>query len=212
MQEGDTMRTMTMRTKAAVTIAGATALATGAIAPADAQIGTGTVGHHAPALEMRGTLNPAVFHAFLDRKLDAAQTWAETMHAKAAAIPSATVLSGVERKAAKRRLASVVAAERLLASIPTTGPYAATAAERAQIADIQATLAATAATLTSLLANAPVAVTPTTFTKPNVRTVALAKVLGFRDARWLGWNGSWDGRHDGDRVAGERGDRHHCDH
>ena len=221
------MRTMTTRTKAVVTIAGATALATGAVVPAEAHNGTGTVGRHAPTLDMRGGLNPAVYHAFLDRKLDVAQAWATAMHAKVAAVPSTTVLSGVERHAAKKRLAKVLAAKRLLASIPVTGTFAATAAERAQVDAIEASLAGTAAMLETLLANEPVVVAPTT-TKPAVRAVNVAKVLGARDARWWGWDGWWgwhdgrdgrdghDGRRDGKdgaRVEGARfgRDGHHCD-
>jgi hypothetical protein len=211
-QEGDSMRTMTTRTKAVVTIAGATALATGAVVPAEAHGGTGTVGHHAPTLDMRGGLNPAVYHAFLDRRLDVAQAWAEAMHAKVAAVPSTTVLSGVERHAATKRLAKVLAAKRLLARIPVTGTFAATAAERAQVDAIEASLAGTAAKIEALLANEPVVVTPT-HVKP-----AVAKVLGARDARWWGWNGWWgwhDGRDgkDGARVEGARfgRDGHHCD-
>ncbi|MDQ1712054.1 MAG: hypothetical protein QOE45_1504 [Frankiaceae bacterium] len=208
------MPNMTMRTKATVAIAGATALATGAVAPAEAHSSTDTVGQHAPTLEMRGTLNPAVYHAFIDRKLDLAQAWASSLHAQVAAVPSTTVLTGASRGVAKQNLAKVLAAKRLLAKLPTTGPYAATAAERAQAAAIHASLAGTAAMLKSLLANEPVVVTPT-FVKPAVRTVKVAKVFGVRDFRWFGWDGRWhDGRHDGKhraRVEGTRSDRHDCD-
>jgi hypothetical protein len=218
-QEGDDMRSMTTRTKAIVTIAGATALATGAVAPAEAHSGTGTVGRHAPTLDMRGTLNPAVFHAFLDRKLDVAQAWAEAMRAKVAAVPSTTALRGVERHAATKRLAKVLAAKRLLGNVPTTGTFATTAAEQAQVAGIRATLADTAAMLETLLANQPLS---PTHVRPAARAVNVAKVRGATDARWV-WNGWWegrdgrwdgrDGRRDGARVEGARfgRDGHHCD-
>lgn len=212
------MRNITTRTKAAVAIAGATALATGAISPAEAHDGTLNVGLHAPTLDMRGGLNPAVYHAFLDRKLDAAQAWAEAMHAKVAAVPSTTVLSGVERHAAKQRLAKVLAAKRLLGNVPVTGTFASTATEQAQVAGIRATLAETAAMLETLLANADAAVVTPTHVQP-----AALEVAKVRDARWWGWNGWWgwhdgrdgrrDGRGDGARVEGARFDRdgHHCD-
>jgi hypothetical protein len=203
-------------TKLAI-VAGATVLASGAT-PAVAHDGwtttSGTPTYDAPALDMQVPLNAGVYHAFLDRKLDLVEAYVTALKAKVNAIPADTVLTGDARDTAQHRLAKASAMRRLLALIPTTGPYAATAAEHAQVDTIEARLAAIKSTLKALLANEAVVVTPTTV---KVATVTKTHVLGTRfdrDAartwwlrwsRWSGWSG-WDGDRDGDRWDG-----HHCD-
>jgi hypothetical protein len=202
-QEGGTMAHLSSGTKVAV-VAGATVLASALAPPASAHDGWTYTGSplQATALDMHGVLDPAVYQSFLDRRLDVAQAYVTALRAKVAAIPSTTVLTGEARFVAKQRLAKVVAMGRLLAAIPSSGPYAATAAERAQITALQADLAALKSALLTRLANAP-AVAPTTV-KPALRTV---RVLGTRFDRWSRGAGWWDGRHDG----GGSWDGHHCD-
>jgi hypothetical protein len=196
------MPEITRATKAAV-VAGVAVLASG-VTPASAHDYVGTYsGSHLQAgtLDMRGTLNPDVYHAILDRKLDVVQTYVTTLQAKVNAIPAGTVLTGEARSTAKFRLAKVVAMRHLLALIPETGTYAATAAERAQIDAIDARLASLKAALLALLDNMPV--TPTA-TKVLDRR-ATSKVLGTRfdrDAWWRWWS----------TYSGTRDGRHHCDH
>jgi hypothetical protein len=161
---------------------------------------------------MRGTLDLAVYHAFLDRRLDVAQAYVNALQAKVAAIPASTVLTGEARYVAKHRLAKVAAMQRLLGMIPASGPYAVTPAERAQIAALQADLAVLKSALLTRLANEP-AVAATTV-RPALKTVRVLGTRFDRDARWAGW---WDGRRDGTRYDGWRydgtrsWDGHHCD-
>jgi hypothetical protein len=196
------MTELSRGTKAAV-VAGVAVLASG-VTPASAHDYTGTyTGSHLQAgtLDMRGTLNPAVYHAILDRKLDVVQAYVTTLQAKVSAIPAGTVLTGEARSTAKFRLAKVVAMRHLLAMIPETGTYAATSAERAQVDAIEARLATIKSALLALLDNMPV--TPTA-TKVLDRR-ATTKVLGTRfdrDAWWRWWS----------MFGGDRDGRHHCDH
>jgi hypothetical protein len=196
------MPEITRGTKAAVVV-GVAVLASG-VTPASAHDYTGTyTGSHLQAgtLDMRGTLNPDVYHAILDRKLDVVQAYVTTLQAKVAGIPGSTVLTGESRSTAKFRLAKVVAMRHLLALIPETGTYAATTAERAQVDAIEARLATVKSELLALLDNMPV--TPTTTKVLDVRTTS--KVLGTRfdrDAWWRWWSA----------FGGTRDGRHHCDH
>jgi hypothetical protein len=205
------MPEITRGTKAAV-VAGVAVLASGGVTtPASAHTYGGAYsGSHLQVgtLDMRGTLNPDVYHAILDRKLDAVAAYAATLQAKVAAIPATTVLTGEARSTAKFRLAKVVAMRHLLAMIPPTGPYAATAAERADIDAIDARLAATKSMLLARLDNLPV--TPTATKVLDVR--ATTKVLNTRfdrDAWWRWWSMFGDRDH---RWDGSRYDGHHCDH
>jgi hypothetical protein len=197
------MPELTRGTKAAV-VAGVAVLASGVTTPASAHDYVGTYsGSHLQAgtLDMRGTLNPDVYHAILDRKLDVVETYVATLRAKVAAIPSTTVLTDEARSTAKFRLAKVVAMRHLLALVPATGPYAATAAERAQIDAIDARLAGVKVALLALLDNMPVMPTATKVLDRR----ATSKVLGTRfdrDAWWRWWS----------MYGGTRDGRHHCDH
>jgi hypothetical protein len=210
------MAELSSGTKAAV-VAGVTILASGLAQPASAHDGWTYTGspYQATTLDMRGTLDPAVYHAFLDRRLDAAQAYVTALQAKVAAIPASTVLTGEARYVAKHRLAKVAVMQRLLAAIPASGPYAATPAERAQIAALQADLAALKSALLTRLANEP-AVAPTAV-QPALRTVRVLGTHFDSDARWTRWAGWWDGRRDGTRYDGWRydgtrsWDGHHCD-
>jgi hypothetical protein len=200
------MRPGTVSTKAAV-ILGATALATGVMPPAQAHEDLPYVSpYQATALDMRGLVDAGTYHAILDRKLDVVQATVNALQANVAAIPSTTILTGAARDAAKARLMKVTFVQRLLAAIPTTGPYAATAGERAQVEAIAADLAAIRNDLATLLANEPVA--PTTL-RPARRTMSLVKAD--RDGsrvRWSNWSNwpTWSG------WTWDRDGDHHCHH
>lgn len=190
------MRPSTLTLKAAV-VAGASMLVTGIAPPAVAHDAQPYVTpYQATSLDMRGLLDPAGFHAVLDRKLAALATATTALNAKVAAIPTTTVLTGDARRTAEARLARAAFLARVLAAIPTTGAYAATASERTEIAAIQRTLAATRTALRTLLANAPAAV------RTAVRTTTPKTTIRTRWSRWAAWwtnhDGTWDG--------------HHCDH
>lgn len=201
------MRAITNGTRLALTLTGATALATAATTTAYA---TGTNGLapatttlQASTLDLRTPLNADVYRAFLDAKLDRVATYVNAIQAKVAAIPAGTVLVGAERYAAKAKLAKAAYLSRLLDAIPDSGTYAPTTAERATIAAIQADLAAITAKVKALLANQPAVVTPT-MTKVAARTVAVKDLSlgrhvcdghwdGFRSDRWDhdGWSSWW---------------------
>ena len=195
------MRLSHAATRTAV-VAGATLLASG-LTPAQAHDRpyTGST-LQAGTLDMRGWFDPAVYHAMLDRKLDVVDTYVDAIAAKVNAIPSGTVLTGDTRLMAERKLHKVLFLNHLLSLIPTSGPYAATASERAQITTLQSRLATLASRLRTLLANAPAtptAVRPATFVKPLAdRRFDRTRFWTFR---W--WDGRWDGR---------SWDGHHCDH
>lgn len=202
------MRLSSATTKAAV-VAGATALAAGIAPPAQAHWDDPSP-FQAATLDMRGLVDADVYHAILDRKLDVVQAEVTALTAKVSAVPSTTVLTGQARLAAKARLAKVVLLQRLLAAIPATGPYAATAAERAQIDALLGDLATVKSALLTLLANEPI--TPTAV-RPALRTVSVAKAtVDARRTRWWGWwtwvdrDRRWDGSWDG--WDGHRCDRH----
>ena len=212
------MRSMS-GTKLAVTIAGATALTTAATVTAYAHDGgtapstvTTTTTWPAPTLDRRLPFNADVYEEFLDAKLDRLQAYVAGVRAKVSAVPADEVLTGLERRVAKARIAKASRVSALLGALPDSGAYAPTAAQRAQIADIRADLAAIVAKLRALLANVP-AVAPTTV-RPAKETRSLreaTKVLGATwdrdrdcDRRW----GDWDGDGDRDRRWGDwDGDR-----
>jgi hypothetical protein len=188
------MRAITNGTRLALTLTGATALATAATTTAYATGNDGlapaTTTLQASTLDLHTPLNADVYRAFLDAKLARVASYVNAIQAKVAAIPSDTVLVGSARFAAKAKLAKAAYLSRLLDAIPDSGTYAPTAAERATIAAIQADLAAITAKVKALLANQPAVVTPT-MTKVAARTVAV-KDLSLRrhvcDGHW----GDWD--------------------
>jgi hypothetical protein len=203
------MRQLTGGTKLALTLTGATAIATMATSTAFANDAHWTEPSlfQATTLDLRVPLNPDVFHAFLDAKLDRVEAAMNALRAKVSAIPSTTVLTGMERRAAKARLAKAAFLGHVLDNLPDSGLYAPTATEAAQIARIQAALDAIVAKLKTLLANVP-AVTPTTttlVTKSLDPRTALA-LLGTRDHVC---DGHWDGWHDGTRFDRTRWDWWH---
>jgi hypothetical protein len=188
------MRTMS-GTSLALTLTGATVLATAAtttayacdtrdLAPAVSEL-------QATSPDLRTPLNPDVYRAFLDAKLDRVATYVAALRAKVAAIPAGTVLTGADRVAATAELAKTAYLTRPLDAIPDSGTYAPTAAERARLAAIEADVAAIASRLTALLANRPAAAAPTT-TKVVMRTTSVQS----RDLHVCdhdGWR--WDGYH-----------------
>jgi hypothetical protein len=200
-QEGlRTMRAMTNGTRLALTLTGATALATAATTTAYAcdarDLAPTTTTLQASALDLRTPLNADVYHAFLDAKLDRVQTYVDALRAKVAAVPNTTVLAGAQRWTAKAELAKVTYLSRLLDAIPDSGTYAATAAEQAQVSAIETALAAVKAKLVALLANAPAVAAPTQ-TRLATRTIAV------KDLRTHVCDGHWDGfRYDGTRWDG----------
>lgn len=190
------MRLTQTATRTAV-VAGATLLASG-LTPAQAHDRpyTGST-LQASTLDMRGWFDPAVYHATLDRKLDRVDAYVTAIAAKVGAIPTGSVLTGDTRLMAERKLHQVLFLNHLLSLVPASGPYAATATERGQVAALRSRLATLASTLRTLLANAPVtptAVRPAAFVKPFAdRRFDRTRFWSFR---W--WDGRWDG--------------HHCDH
>ena len=175
-----------------VTLVGTTALTLPLSLSAHAHDGfTATRSFEAAQLDLRTPLNAEVYQAFLDVKLDKIEALVNATQAKVAAIPSTKVLSGIERRIAKVRLARAATLGAMLDKLPDSGALAPTAAQQAQIARIRADLKAIVAKLKTLLANQPVVVKPTSTT---VKPVSDLKVLG----TWWGKDGC-DGRHrDGD--------------
>lgn len=205
------MRSMS-GTKLAVTIAGATALTTAATVTAYAHDGgtaptttVTTTTWPAPALDRRVPFNADVYQEFLDAKLDRLQAYVAGVRAKVTAVPADEVLTGLERRVAKARIAKAARVSALLGALPDSGTYAPTAAQRAQLADIRADLAAIVAKLKALLANVS-AVTPTEV-RPAKTTRSLREATKVLAATWdrdrdcdRHW-GDWDG--DGDRRWGD---------
>jgi hypothetical protein len=196
------MRAMRNGTRLALTLTGATALATAATTTAyacdarDARDISLATTVQASALDLRTPLNADVYHAFLDAKLDRVRTYVDALRAKVAAIPGGTVLTGAARWDAKAKLAKLTYLSRLLDAIPDSGTYAATAAEQAQVAAVEADVAAVRAKLVALLGNAPAVATPT-------QTRLVTKTVGVRDLRSHVCDGHWDGfRYDGTRWDG----------
>lgn len=152
----------------------------------------------APAVGSETTVATMQQHylAHLQQKLDWLSAWSAALRTRVDALPSDTVLKGKARLGAERKLAFVTGVRRYLAALPETGTFAATAAQRAQAAAIDATLAHVAGRLTELLANAPAVAEPVV--KP------VLKVAGVRDDRFARW--SWWG-HDCDRIGDRAGDR-----
>jgi hypothetical protein len=196
------MRAITSGTRLALTLTGATVLATAATTTAyacDTRDLTPTVsGLQATSLDLRTPLNPEVYRAFLDAKLDRVATYVDALRAKVAAIPAGTVLTGDARFAAKARLAKTAYLTRLLDAIPDSGTYAPSAAERAQVAAIEADLAAIASRLTALLANRPAAPAPTTVKlvtrTTSVKSLDLRRHVCDHDG-WRSDGTRWDGYH-----------------
>lgn len=96
--------------------------------------------------------------------LDKLDAWSAKLQASAAAVPSGTALTGTARAMARKQLAAAVGTYARLGSLDGL-----TADQQARVALIQARLAAAAASLRALLANAPalpVKVVPTTTTSP----------------------------------------------
>lgn len=201
----------TLSRSLAVTLIGAATLAPAP--PAQAHDSwTPSVSWQAATVDFRGTVNADVYRAILDDKLDDLADYANALRAKVAAIPVDTVLTGMERRAAKARLAKAAWIGAALDRIPTSGTYAPTAAQQATIAGIRADLAATVTRLKELLANEPPAPAPVAV-KPVTKTLSLRdalKVLGTRfdrdgdrdhecDGRWGDWDRDGDRDWDGDR-------------
>jgi len=191
------MRRVTSGTTLALTLTGATALATASMSTAyayDVHNFTPPSSLQASTLDFRVPLNADVYHAFLDAKLDRLGTYVDALRAKVAAIPSGTVLVGEARFVAKHRLAKAASLSQLLAAIPASGQFAPTSAELAQIAGIRADLSAIVTKLKALLANRPAAVTPTTFKSAVARTLFTKDHVcdghfgtRYDGTRWSGW-------------------------
>ena len=176
-----------------VTLVGTTALTLPLSLTAHAHDGfTATRSFEATQLDLRTPLNAEVYQAFVDAKLDKIEALVNATQAKVAAIPSTKVLSGIERRIAKVRLARAATLSAILDKLPDSGALAPTAAQQAQINAIRADLATIVAKLKTLLANQPAVVKPTSTT---VKPVNDLKVLG---SWWLG-KGGCDGHRDGDR-------------
>ncbi len=200
------MRRMTSGTRLALTLTGATALATAATSTAFANDSHDVTPSpiQAVALDLRTPLNPAVYHAFLDAKLDRIEAAMNALHAKVSAIPSTTVLTGMERRAAKARLAKAAFLSNVLDALPDSGLYAPTAVEAAQVARIQAALDTIVAKLKAVLANVPVATpTTTTISDSSLDPAKALRLLGFGDHVC---DGRWDGWRDGVRYDRTRWD------
>jgi hypothetical protein len=187
-----------------VTLAGASAIATTATSTAYACTTTDWSAKvsslQASTLDHTTPLNPDVYRAYLDKRLDGLEAAADVIAAKVAAVPSDTVLRGRARDTAKAWLAKVTWLNARLDAVPDSGTLAATAAENAQIENIQDDLTAIAAKIKALLANAPAVVKPTTV-KPiaEVRRISLRDRFR-RDFRWDGTRWWGDGHHcDGSR-------------
>ena len=192
------MRRMTTRS-VLVTLAGASAITTAATSTAYActttDWATKVSALQATTLDHATPFNADVYHAYLDKRLDGLEAMANALAAKAAGIPSDTVLRGRARDVAKAWLAKVTWLDAKLDAIPDSGAFAPTAAENAQIESIQDDLGSIAAKVKALLANAPAVVKPTT-----VKPVVEARKLTFRDrfhrdTRWDGTRTWWDGHH-----------------
>lgn len=195
-----------------ITLVGTTALTCAIALTAHAHDGAETpattVAYDAPLFERHTPLNAAVYEAFLDAKLAKVAALAEATRAKVAAIRGDEVLTGMERRVAKLRLARATKLAAMLDALPDSGVYAPTAAQRTRIAAIRADLDAIVAKLTRLLANRPA---PTPSTRPSITTgVDKSEVAGTSD--WWrkgcrGWDGVEDGEHrwDGWRDSAWRG-------
>lgn len=155
--------------------------------------------------------------AFYDAKLAWAGKKVDYLAAQVASLASgsgATLTPDQHERAAA--LAGVVRALRAgLAHIPTTGDYAATAAQQATVAALQTRLSALADGLAALLARPVAAPVTQTVVKPAV--MKSADVSGdhgrwcdhTRDARYASWGdraGAWydGGGYDGGRYDGGR--------
>jgi hypothetical protein len=190
---------MRKATSLAVTLAGAAALTAATTATA-----TTTANAHddqpfthtwqAPTLDHSVPLNADVYRAFLDAKLDKLAAYVAATRARVAAIDSDEVLTGLERRVAKSKIAKARRLGAFLGALPTTGAYAPTAAERATVAAIKADLAAIVGKLTALLANEPV-VTPVTTTVAKRTTTVEATRDHVCDGRHDGYR-TWDGWRD----------------
>jgi len=192
------MRRMTTRA-VLVTLAGASAIATTATSTAYActttDWSTKVSPFQATTMDHTTPLNPDVYHAYLDKRLDGLEAMANAVAAKVAAVPNDTVLRGKARLVAKEWLARVTWLNAKLDAVPDSGTFAPSAAENAQIENIQDDLSSIAAKIKALLANEPAVVTPTT-----VKPIAAVKRITLRDRfqrdfRWDGTRWWWDGHH-----------------
>ncbi|MCU1588187.1 MAG: hypothetical protein JWN31_1680 [Frankiales bacterium] len=93
------------------------------------------------------------YHARLDAQLDRVAAVLLANRAQWDGVASTAVLSAATRSAAVSDLFWAARTSRHLAAVPTTGTYAATAAEQAQIASLRAGLSTLAARLRGLLDN-----------------------------------------------------------
>lgn len=143
---------------------GVAALAAGAADPALA----GGAAAHTPFSTLGSS---AVFAAHPDHdvavdaqaRIDALTTWANTLAAKIAALPSTTVVAGRERVRLVFKLAMVKAAiARIDLATGASSPL--TAAQKAQLTSAAATLGAAKTKLLTILANSPAPTTAKTLT------------------------------------------------
>lgn len=182
---------------------GVAAFAAGAAHPA---LATG------PAHASYSTLgSSAVFAAHPDHdvaldaqaRINALATWADTLAAKVAALPSTMVATGRERMHLLFKLAVVKhALARIDVMESATSPL--TATQKAQLASVAATLGEVKTKLLTILANAPAPSTAKTVTFSRTATFAGDSTRhhcdgtwswGSRDGSWNWWDGSRDGRH-----------------
>jgi len=133
-------------------------------------------------------------------RIDALTTWANTLAAKIAALPSTTVAVGRERLHLLAKLAMVKHAIAAI-DVMTSSSSPLTAAQKAQLASVATTLGEVKTKLLTILANAPAPATAKTVTFSRTALSGDATrhhcdgTFGTRDGSWSWWDGSGDGRH-----------------
>lgn len=207
------MRRMTARTKLALALTGATAIATAATTTAyawdDDSVTTRTWwGHEAPTLDRTAPVNAEVFARYVDAKLDKVEALAATLSGR---------VGTMRYEEAKAWLAKVTRTRQVLDAVNGAEYAERVAALDARLASLQDQLTSRIAELRARLAAVKEAARAAERAR---RAAALAaavkatdtKVLGDRfdrdhecDGRWDGWgDGDW---RDGDWYDGDRDGR-----
>lgn len=187
------MRRLTARTKLALALTGATAIATAATTTAyawdDDAVTTRTWwGHEAPTLERTAPVNAEVFAVYIDAKLDKVEAFAASLSGRAATM---------RYEEAKAWLAKVTWTRQALGAVDGAAFAERVAALDARLASLQSQLRTRIATLRAQLAAAREAALQAARARRAALLAAAVKadtkVLGERDHECDGFHDGWDG-------------------